>query len=101
MQDTISFDVTDDDEDLIHQIVRRAMDPTGHDYSSMIDPLTLEMDLTACHANGCPLRLQELLDADNFNFAHDVLGINRHMNRDTGQLEDCFLPRFAAPPIAG
>lgn len=55
------------------------------------------MDINACHSNGCPLKLQELLDADDGNFGHDVFGIRRHINRETGQLEDCFLPRFAQP----
>lgn len=54
-----------------------------------------DMDVTACHVNGCPLKLNELLAADEFNFAHDVFGIRRHINRETGKLEDCFLPRYA------
>jgi hypothetical protein len=53
------------------------------------------MDITACHLNGCPLRLGELLGADDANFAHDVFGIRRHLNRETGKLEDCFCPRYA------
>ena len=56
-----------------------------------------DMDITACHCNGCPLRLDDLLHADEFNFAHDVFGIRRHLNRETGKLENCFLPRFSAP----
>lgn len=55
-----------------------------------------EMDICACHANGCSLKLDKLLGADDFNFTHDVFGIRRHLNRQTGVLEDCFLPRFAA-----
>lgn len=55
------------------------------------------MDLEAVHSNGYPLRLDELLAADEFNFAHDVGGIRRHLNRETGQLEDCFVPRYAVP----
>ena len=54
------------------------------------------MDIDACHANGCPLKLQELLQADDFNFSHDVLGIRQHLNRKTGKLMDCFVPRYAA-----
>lgn len=57
--------------------------------------LTANMDISACHANGCPLKLDELLAADDFTFAHDVFGIRQHINRSTGQLEDCFLPRTA------
>jgi len=60
-------------------------------------PLEAQMDVTACHVNGCPLKLQELLEADDFNFSHDIFGIRRHLNRETGQLENCFLPRFARP----
>lgn len=54
-----------------------------------------DMDLTACHLNGNPLRLKKLLAADAVNFAHDVLGIRRHLNRETGKLENCFSPRYS------
>ena len=36
-----------------------------------------------------------LLAAGDDDFMHDVAGIHRHMNRETGILENCFLPRFA------
>ncbi len=55
------------------------------------------MDIAACHLNGCPLQLQELAAADDFNFSHDVFGIRRHIDRTTGKLTDSFLPRFAVP----
>jgi hypothetical protein len=53
------------------------------------------MDLDACHNNGCPLKLQELLDADDTNFAHDVFGIRSNISRYSGKLENCFLPRYS------
>lgn len=56
--------------------------------------LDFSMDVTACHANGCSLRLNDLLGADDFNFIHDVFGIRNHLNRETGRLEHHFLPRF-------
>lgn len=56
----------------------------------------VQMDITCVHANGNPLRLRELLEADAFNFAHDVLGIYRHLNRETGELQNFFRPRFSA-----
>jgi hypothetical protein len=59
--------------------------------------MALVMDVTACHANGCRLRLRDFLEADDLNFYHDLLGIRRHINRETGKLEGVFLPRFAAP----
>ena len=91
MREEISFKVSKDDARLISMIVDReaARSPVQFDRMSM------EMDITACHANGCPLKLVELLTADEFNFTHDVYGIHRHLDRTTGKLLDCFLPRFA------
>lgn len=56
-----------------------------------------QMNVSACHASGNPLRLADLLAADDFNFAHDVFGINRHIDRDTGAMLNCFRPRFSVP----
>jgi len=56
--------------------------------------LEVTMDLTACHLNGCRLDLDGLLTATPSDLIHDVAGIMRHINRQTGQLEDCFLPRY-------
>jgi hypothetical protein len=44
-----------------------------------------------------PLRLQELAEADDGNFGHDVFGILKHMDTDTGELIG-FSPRFTAAP---
>jgi len=73
-----------------HQIALRAsqMDPS---YSVQ----EAEMDLVATHANGCPLKLNELLKAGDGDFGHDVFGIRRFLDRHSGQLGGCFLPRFA------
>jgi hypothetical protein len=62
--------------------------------------LEVTMDLTACHLNGCPLDLEGLLSAKPSDVIHDVAGIIRHINRQTGQLEDCFCPRYSAPVSA-
>lgn len=89
----VSFHVTDDDGELIARIVKRAQDLglVGRKYSG----LTCSMDITATHANGNPLDLPRLFAADDFDFTHDICGIARHLNRDTGQLENCFSPRFS------
>jgi hypothetical protein len=55
------------------------------------------MDLMATHANGCPLDFAKLAGFDDFNLVHDVSGIQRHIDRDTGTLGGCFLPRCALP----
>lgn len=88
---TIRLDATPADARTIRSIaVRARAELPGLDF------LETAMDITATHLNGCPLKLQELLAADSFNFHHDVAGIRHHLNRETGELEDFFRPRFAA-----
>lgn len=57
------------------------------------DRLTIRMDISAVHAH-TPLDLEEWSKADDENFVHDLGGIRRHLDRDTGKLTDCFVPRF-------
>jgi len=90
----ISFDVTKEDDELIHKIIDRAADLFAK-RGSQLDRLDTFMDITATRANGCPLRLADLAEADDFNLLHDVGGIANHLNRDTGRLEDMFRPRFS------
>lgn len=52
------------------------------------------MDIEAVHCNDAKLDFERLRDADDFNFTHDIVGIARHLNRETGKLENHFLPRF-------
>jgi len=54
--------------------------------------MDLVMDISAAHLT-TKLDLTKLLEFDNINFFHDVLGIQHHINRNNGELEDCFLPR--------
>lgn len=91
----ISFEVSNEDAALIKKIVDRAVRDYQMQHKIRLDRMDTTMDLTACHANGCPMNFAGLLAADDFNFAHDISGINRHLNRTTGELENCFLPRFS------
>lgn len=68
----------------------RLADSVGVQYRT----LEAMMDIEACHCNGNPLRLRELLDADDSNFSHDVFGVRRHIDRETGNLTGCFVPRY-------
>lgn len=91
----ISFKIGSKSEALlIHQIAKRARDlaGAGNEYPF----LDADMDVTAVHVSGCPLKLEELLAADDVNFAHDVFGIRRHLDRRTGKLRDGFSPRYSA-----
>ncbi|HDZ40046.1 MAG TPA: hypothetical protein ENH62_17540 [Marinobacter sp.] len=87
----ISFETSSEDAALIEQIAARALEDQVGDTPT----LDFMMDITAAHLNGCPLDLVGLLEAPDFDFAHDVFGIQSHLNRSTGKLERCFLPRHA------
>lgn len=91
----VSFDVTKKESKVIEEIVERARLYAMRNGIETPVRMDLQMDLTAVHANGCPLRLRELAAADDFDFTHDVFGIMRHIDRKTGKLGDFFLPRFA------
>ena len=95
MSKEISFKVRRDEMEVIDQIANRALNiaiglRVNHKKQDFA------MDITAVHANGYPLRLNDLLKADEFNFIHDVFGIRNHLNRETGELENHFRPRFHA-----
>lgn len=92
--DRVSFDISEADRNLVSECADRA-EELGLIGTDVDARLGFEMDLTAVHANGCPMDFQRLLDADDFNFVHDVGGIKRHLNRETGELLDMFRPRFA------
>lgn len=90
-----SFKCSKKDQQKITSIAKRAVSlaaSNGIEYGLM----TADMDITACHCNGMELDLDKLAAADDSNFAHDVFGIRRHIDRETGQLKDCFVPRYAA-----
>ncbi len=81
------------DMDLISDIMKRAHKILSlHDIN--YDRLTLFMDIEAVH-NTIGLDLTTLLIADEGNFMHDITGIYKHMNRETKELKDGFVPRFA------
>lgn len=64
--------------------------------------INLVMDLLAADGvNGNrPLDWDRLIAADDFNFMHDISGICRHMNRETGALGDHFMPRITLKEAA-
>jgi hypothetical protein len=90
---TTIFTVNDFDRSMILKITERAGN-LADELGVPLSGLTTLMDLSAAQ-NSTPMRLQDLLNFGDPDFAHDVWGISRHINRETGQLEDCFLPRCA------
>jgi hypothetical protein len=102
---SVNLNATPEDTITIHKIgkrfskIMRDLVKKGvlkkSDCPSQID---IEMDVTACHLNGNLLDLKRLLGADDFNFSHDLVGINKHLDRKTGKLKDCFVPRCSKRP---
>lgn len=84
----INWNASKEEVQAIHKIGLRAVDQ-----GICKDLITLEMDITAAHLNGCRLDLGKLLAAPNFDFAHDVLGIQENIDRNTGKIENFFNPR--------
>ena len=91
----IRWNRTHREASLIHEIAERAIS-----LKLAYDLQDCEMDVTAAHANGCPLDLQALLAAKDFDFGHDIVQINRHLDRSTGKLTRHFRPRFAMKEVA-
>lgn len=88
----IKFTTTKQETKLISIIARRAVERAaelGVDYNFR----DADMDITACHCNGCPLDLEKLLSAGDADFEHDVFGIRRFIDRSTGKLSHAFNPR--------
>jgi hypothetical protein len=86
----VSFNATKEESKIIAQIVDRAKKEL-----EISDPLTLSMDIMACHANGTPLDLRGFLEASGADFGHDIHGIQAYIDRRTGRLTRIFQPRFA------
>lgn len=80
---------------LINKIANRAV-ALAIELGMNYDKMDATMDLEACHSNGMPLDLPKLLAAPKGDFGHDVFGIRRFIDRNTGQLTQCFVPRCAA-----
>ena len=91
-QESVRFDASLADVRLISKIVGRAM----REHPDLkIDMVSLEMDIEAVHCNDTPIDLPRLLAIESPHFGHDVFGIQRFIDRNTGKLTQCFVPRTA------
>lgn len=79
---------------LIHLIAVRAARLLDEDAEQ------LEMSISACHANGCPLDLEKLITAEDVTLGHDVGGIHRFIDKRTGKIDPRkFDPRCSRPAV--
>lgn len=83
----IKWDATNEEVITINKIYDRARKKLK------INKTDFMMDIEATHCNGCPLNLNKLLDFPAFDFWHDIHGIAVNINKSTGELKNCFLPR--------
>ena len=60
----------------------------------IFDRLSLIMDIEATH-DEVGLKLSELLNADDENFTHDIVGIQKNIDRTSKKMQNFFLPRYA------
>lgn len=79
-----------DQLEIILNIAERAAALANKNGTKRLDVM---MALTFVHQH-TPLQLQELLETDDGNFAHDVFGILQHIDPKTTELGGCFVPRF-------
>ena len=80
----------------LYQDVRAIMDQVREIVPSFqFDALSLNIDL--CNAERLfPGVVEEMaVHADGQTLIHDVAGIMRHTNRETFEIENCFVPRCA------
>lgn len=89
----MNWNATKKDLVLIDKIVDRFIKETTLRRKNI--KLDYTMDINAAHSNGCRLDLQKLLAAPLGDFLHDVCGIAANINRETGKIENFFLPRCA------
>lgn len=90
---SIAKDSKEPDKDIYLKIVEIAKRAEEMDLL-IFDRMSLIMDLD-CANDEFNLRLDELLSADNFNFSHDIVGIQNHLDRKAKKMGDFFVPRYA------
>lgn len=83
--------LTREDYELCFKIVNRAMEMGFYQDNRV----TAHMDVTNA-AKYWNMRLEDWLNADDFNFAHDIVGIYDNIVRQTPiEFANYFVPRFA------
>jgi hypothetical protein len=81
----------------ISAIAQRASAMYAAHFGRIVKPEFIAAEIEIVHQEITALRLDALLDADNFNFAHDIVGIHDSLEfGNPSRLKNCFLPRFTA-----
>jgi hypothetical protein len=91
---TPTFQATEAERAILRKISDRAAE-LSIEFEIPYPTLELEMDLLAAREDIVTLDLRRLLDSPIADFSHDIFGIRRFINRTTGEVEGCFVPRCA------
>lgn len=98
----VSFDRTDEEDLLMDVAVERYARHSASKECKMTEGEmnNLKMTLSACHANGNPLDFRKMMEVEDSTFLHDITGICKNMNVDTGKLRNFFVPRCSSPRLS-
>ncbi|NDV27741.1 hypothetical protein [Desulfovibrio sp. JC010] len=88
-----NWDLNEEEKALVNLIVDRAVDLCAEHEIEVGDRVELTMDITTTHNHACKLDLEKFLNAEDMDFAHDLMLITNTLNRNTGQLENGAIPR--------
>jgi Family of unknown function (DUF6874) len=83
--------ISNEDVEICKKIAARAVNVASANEIRW-DFVDATMDIAAAHID-CPMDLSKLLTAPDSDFGHDVFGIRRFLNRQTGELTEFFTPR--------
>lgn len=89
-----NMDASKADRVKVRAVIDRLIPLLKEDGRPLGDRLDWEMDLVAVHCNGIPLDLDRMLKADERTLRHDLYGIRRFIDRETGKLREQFLPKL-------
>lgn len=82
--------------ELMSQIADRGLKALKNAGVDHVKKLDMMMDLEYTH-DVIPLDLEQLMAFGDGDFGHDIAGIYNNFNRETKQMDNCFLPRSAKP----
>lgn len=76
----------------MEEVVHRAVFHYS-EFGVVLDPLRLMLDLSAVKSSIPNICFKALLEFEDDDFAHDIFGVIKNLNRETGHLENNFFPR--------
>ncbi len=85
--------VTDETRDAVEELLTRRGGTVFHAIPPELRQ-DIEMDLCVVDAFNYPLDFPRMLKAEAADLMHDIHGIRANLNRKSGKLDNCFVPRL-------